>query len=69
VKHFARLMLATSASLTLAGCLGTTSQTTDATGQTSNTYTSPSGRTVQAPPLALRNGSTGGESGGSGGRN
>jgi hypothetical protein len=69
VKHFTRLILSTLASLTLAGCLGTTYQTTDATGQNGTTFTSPSGKTVQAPPLALRSGDKGGESGGSGGRN
>lgn len=69
MKHFARLMLATLASLTLAGCLGTTYRTTDATGPNGTTFTSPSGKTVQAPPIDMRQGNTGGESGGSGGRN
>jgi hypothetical protein len=69
VKSFARLMLATLASLTLAGCLGTTYPTTDATDPNGNIYTSPGGKVVQEPPVNMRQGNSVGENGGSGGRN
>ena len=50
--------------LSLSACAGGTTASDD-----SNTIVTPSGRIVQAPPVNLRLGNTGGESGGSGGRN
>ena len=66
MKILERVMLVVSTGLPLAACASSPYPAANPNDPNSTTILTPSGRTVQAPPVAMRSGDRGGESGGSG---